>query len=125
MQIFWPLCSSTRVSDMLIVSGLSSVRSLGCYETIMKLIVLNFKLKRGLYCFIGAFNQAISCAICSWRFYSADVIISVQNQFTSRMYDSGLQVQLNPLEPKIMDSGSWHWNYKIHGPHVQLELVET
>ncbi|KAJ6720605.1 UTP--GLUCOSE-1-PHOSPHATE URIDYLYLTRANSFERASE 3 CHLOROPLASTIC [Salix viminalis] len=39
--------------------------------------------------------------------------------------DSGLQVQLNPLEPKIMDSGSWHWNYKIHGPHVQLELVET
>ncbi|XP_011035906.1 PREDICTED: uncharacterized protein LOC105133562 isoform X1 [Populus euphratica] len=38
--------------------------------------------------------------------------------------DSGLQVQLNPLEQKIMDSGSWHWNYKIHGPHIQLELVE-
>ncbi|XP_024466052.1 UTP--glucose-1-phosphate uridylyltransferase 3, chloroplastic isoform X2 [Populus trichocarpa] len=39
--------------------------------------------------------------------------------------DSGLQVQLNPLEQKIMDSGSWHWNYKIHGSHIQLELVET
>ncbi|XP_034906978.1 UTP--glucose-1-phosphate uridylyltransferase 3, chloroplastic isoform X2 [Populus alba] len=39
--------------------------------------------------------------------------------------DSGLQVQLNPLEQKIMDSGSWHWNYKIHGPHIRLGLVET
>jgi hypothetical protein len=48
MQIFWSLCSSTRVSDMHIVYGLSSVRSRRCKETIMKLIVLNFKLKTQL-----------------------------------------------------------------------------
>lgn len=46
MQIFWSLSSSTRVSDMHIVYGLSSVRLRRCKETIMKL--LNFKLKTQL-----------------------------------------------------------------------------
>ncbi|XP_040999798.1 UTP--glucose-1-phosphate uridylyltransferase 3, chloroplastic isoform X1 [Juglans microcarpa x Juglans regia] len=36
----------------------------------------------------------------------------------------GLSVQLDPIEPSIMDSGSWFWNYKIKGSHIQLELVE-
>ncbi|KAG2723949.1 hypothetical protein I3760_02G194800 [Carya illinoinensis] len=36
----------------------------------------------------------------------------------------GLSVQLDPIEPSIMDSGSWFWNYQIKGSHIQLELVE-
>ncbi|XP_059457086.1 UTP--glucose-1-phosphate uridylyltransferase 3, chloroplastic isoform X2 [Corylus avellana] len=38
---------------------------------------------------------------------------------------SGLSVQLHPIEQKLMDSGSWYWNYKIKGVHIQLELVES
>ncbi|XP_058183043.1 UTP--glucose-1-phosphate uridylyltransferase 3, chloroplastic isoform X3 [Rhododendron vialii] len=38
--------------------------------------------------------------------------------------NSGLDVQLNPIEEKSMDTGSWFWNYKINGTHIQLELVE-
>ncbi|XP_059627949.1 UTP--glucose-1-phosphate uridylyltransferase 3, chloroplastic [Cornus florida] len=38
--------------------------------------------------------------------------------------NSGLVIQLNPIEKKLMDSGSWLWNYKIKGTHIQLELVE-
>ncbi|KAL6977499.1 UTP--glucose-1-phosphate uridylyltransferase 3, chloroplastic [Sarracenia purpurea var. burkii] len=38
--------------------------------------------------------------------------------------NSGLAVQLNPIEEKLMDKGSWFWNYKINGAHFQLELVE-
>ncbi|RVX03010.1 UTP--glucose-1-phosphate uridylyltransferase 3, chloroplastic [Vitis vinifera] len=37
---------------------------------------------------------------------------------------SGLAVDLNPIEEKMMDSGSWFWNYKISGTHIHLELVE-
>lgn len=37
--------------------------------------------------------------------------------------DSGLAVELKPIENKLMESGSWFWNYKIMGNHVQLELV--
>lgn len=37
---------------------------------------------------------------------------------------SGLAVELKPLENKLMESGSWFWNYKLIGKHVQLELVE-
>ncbi|XP_050209202.1 UTP--glucose-1-phosphate uridylyltransferase 3, chloroplastic [Mercurialis annua] len=36
----------------------------------------------------------------------------------------GLDIQLNPIEPNMMDSGSWFWNYKINGTHIQLELNE-
>lgn len=39
--------------------------------------------------------------------------------------DSGLSVQLNPIEPYKMDRGSWYWNYKINSPHIKLELVES
>ncbi|KAG5533537.1 hypothetical protein RHGRI_027654 [Rhododendron griersonianum] len=38
--------------------------------------------------------------------------------------NSGLDVQLNPIDEKSMDTGSWFWNYKINGTHIQLELVE-
>lgn len=37
---------------------------------------------------------------------------------------SGLDVQLNPIEENSMDTGSWFWNYKRNGTHIQLELVE-
>ncbi|XP_002528323.2 UTP--glucose-1-phosphate uridylyltransferase 3, chloroplastic [Ricinus communis] len=37
---------------------------------------------------------------------------------------SGLDVQLNTIEPIMMDSGSWFWNYKLNGTHILLELVE-
>ncbi|CAK8566459.1 unnamed protein product [Lathyrus sativus] len=36
----------------------------------------------------------------------------------------GLAIQLNPIEQDMMDSGSWHWDYKIEGSHIKLELVE-
>ncbi|KAM3375870.1 UTP-glucose-1-phosphate uridylyltransferase 3, chloroplastic isoform X2 [Capsicum galapagoense] len=38
--------------------------------------------------------------------------------------DSDLAVALKPIENKLMESGSWFWNYKIMGNHVLLELVE-
>ncbi|KAJ9160363.1 hypothetical protein P3X46_025771 [Hevea brasiliensis] len=37
---------------------------------------------------------------------------------------SGLEVQVNPIEPNMMETGSWFWNYKINGTHILLELVE-
>ncbi|XP_029129236.1 UTP--glucose-1-phosphate uridylyltransferase 3, chloroplastic isoform X2 [Cajanus cajan] len=37
----------------------------------------------------------------------------------------GLAIQLDPIEQDMMESGSWHWNYKIEGSHIQLELVES
>lgn len=38
--------------------------------------------------------------------------------------NSGLTVQLNPIEKEFMGSGSWFWKYMINGTHIQLELVE-
>lgn len=38
--------------------------------------------------------------------------------------NSGLSVELNPIEEKLMDCGSWFWSYKLKGTHIQLELVE-
>lgn len=38
--------------------------------------------------------------------------------------NTGLAVQLDPIENRVMDCGSWFWNYKIKGTHIQLELVE-
>ncbi|GFY83488.1 UDP-glucose pyrophosphorylase 3 [Actinidia rufa] len=38
--------------------------------------------------------------------------------------NSGLAVQLDPIEEKLMETGSWFWNYKINGTHIELELVE-
>ncbi|XP_061376575.1 UTP--glucose-1-phosphate uridylyltransferase 3, chloroplastic [Gastrolobium bilobum] len=37
----------------------------------------------------------------------------------------GLAIQLDPIEQGMLDSGSWHWNYKIEGCHIQLDLVES
>ncbi|CAN0909794.1 UTP--glucose-1-phosphate uridylyltransferase 3, chloroplastic, partial [Linum grandiflorum] len=37
---------------------------------------------------------------------------------------SGLKVELNPIEPNKIDSGSWYWNYKVQGTHILLDLVE-
>ncbi|XP_031109281.1 UTP--glucose-1-phosphate uridylyltransferase 3, chloroplastic [Ipomoea triloba] len=39
--------------------------------------------------------------------------------------NSGFEVQLNAIENRSMDSGTWFWNYKIMGTHIQLELVES
>lgn len=39
--------------------------------------------------------------------------------------NAGLAIQLDPIEQGMMDSGSWHWNYKIEASHIQLELVES
>ncbi|GLT92937.1 hypothetical protein SLE2022_107470 [Rubroshorea leprosula] len=36
----------------------------------------------------------------------------------------GLSVQLDPIEPNKMDRGSWYWDYKINGTHIELELKE-
>ncbi|KAL3652255.1 UTP--glucose-1-phosphate uridylyltransferase 3, chloroplastic [Castilleja foliolosa] len=38
--------------------------------------------------------------------------------------NSGLDVQLKPIEEDLTDSGTWFWNYKIRGTHIVLELVE-
>ncbi|CAN6587679.1 unnamed protein product [Malus baccata var. baccata] len=38
--------------------------------------------------------------------------------------DSGLAARLDPIEQNMMDSGSWFWEYRIKGTHIQLELVE-
>lgn len=37
----------------------------------------------------------------------------------------GLAIQLDPIEEGMMDSGSWHWDYKIEGSHIKLEFVES
>ncbi|XAR71908.1 UTP--glucose-1-phosphate uridylyltransferase [Bertholletia excelsa] len=37
---------------------------------------------------------------------------------------SGFESQLDPIEEKLQDTGSWFWNYRINGTHIQLELVE-
>ncbi|KAL4350105.1 hypothetical protein HN51_031179 [Arachis hypogaea] len=39
--------------------------------------------------------------------------------------NTGLAIQLDPIEESRMESGSWHWDYKIEGSHVCLELVES
>lgn len=38
--------------------------------------------------------------------------------------NSGLAIECNSIEEQFVDTGSWFWNYKIIGSHVQLELVE-
>ncbi|KAL5732899.1 hypothetical protein ACOSQ2_032591 [Xanthoceras sorbifolium] len=38
--------------------------------------------------------------------------------------NSGLSVQLDPIEPSMMDTGSWYWKYNISGNHILLELVD-
>ncbi|KAJ4827906.1 UTP--glucose-1-phosphate uridylyltransferase 3, chloroplastic [Turnera subulata] len=38
--------------------------------------------------------------------------------------DSGLEIQLNPLEPSMLDSGSWYWKYRRDGSHILLDLVD-
>ncbi|GAV90736.1 hypothetical protein CFOL_v3_34140 [Cephalotus follicularis] len=37
---------------------------------------------------------------------------------------SDLAIQLDPIGHNIADRGSWHWNYKIEGSHIRLELLE-
>ncbi|KAL2539947.1 UDP-glucose pyrophosphorylase 3 [Abeliophyllum distichum] len=38
--------------------------------------------------------------------------------------NSGLDAQMKPIEKELMDSGTWFWNYKIRGQHIQLSLNE-
>ncbi|KAL9332631.1 hypothetical protein ACSQ67_002241 [Phaseolus vulgaris] len=37
----------------------------------------------------------------------------------------GLAIQLDPIDQDMMESGSWHWNYRVQGSHIQLDLVES
>ncbi|XP_057523230.1 UTP--glucose-1-phosphate uridylyltransferase 3, chloroplastic [Amaranthus tricolor] len=37
----------------------------------------------------------------------------------------GVSMQLEPIEDAKKDTGSWYWSYKIDGPHVKLEMVES
>ncbi|KAL1559274.1 UTP--glucose-1-phosphate uridylyltransferase 3, chloroplastic [Salvia divinorum] len=37
---------------------------------------------------------------------------------------SGLDIQLKPIEAELMDRGTWFWNYKTRGRHIELELIE-
>jgi hypothetical protein len=39
--------------------------------------------------------------------------------------NSGFAIQLDPIEQEMMESGSWHWDYKIEGSHIKLELAES
>ncbi|KAM7275795.1 hypothetical protein ACFE04_017661 [Oxalis oulophora] len=36
----------------------------------------------------------------------------------------GIAVQLDTIEEKMIDTGSWHWKYNIDGSRIRLELVE-
>ncbi|KAK0592486.1 hypothetical protein LWI29_020045 [Acer saccharum] len=38
--------------------------------------------------------------------------------------NSGLSVQLDPIELSMMDTGSWYWKFNINGNHILLELVD-
>ncbi|WJX38488.1 UTP--glucose-1-phosphate uridylyltransferase 3, chloroplastic [Trifolium repens] len=38
---------------------------------------------------------------------------------------TGFAIQLDPIEQEMMESGSWHWDYKIEGSHIKLELAES
>ncbi|CAA0831341.1 UDP-glucose pyrophosphorylase 3 [Striga hermonthica] len=53
--------------------------------------------------------------------YVFDVPDGHKMHVTSR--NSGLDVQLKPIEEGLMDSGTWFWNYKLRGTHIELELV--
>ncbi|WVZ07802.1 hypothetical protein V8G54_021148 [Vigna mungo] len=37
----------------------------------------------------------------------------------------GLAIQLDPIDKDMMERGSWHWNYRVEGSHIQLDLVES
>ncbi|KAK4792547.1 hypothetical protein SAY86_022982 [Trapa natans] len=37
---------------------------------------------------------------------------------------SGFNAHLRPIASNMVDIGSWHWDYKIIGTRIQLELVE-
>ncbi|KAG6415942.1 hypothetical protein SASPL_123362 [Salvia splendens] len=39
-------------------------------------------------------------------------------------YSCCLDIQLKPIEAEMMDSGTWFWNYKTRGRHIELELIE-
>ncbi|CAI9091754.1 OLC1v1026860C2 [Oldenlandia corymbosa var. corymbosa] len=39
--------------------------------------------------------------------------------------NSGVEVQLDRIDEKMMDCGSWFWSYMIQGNHIQLKLVEV
>lgn len=45
-------------------------------------------------------------------------------KFIHHFGNAGIAVKLDPIEQNMMDNGSWYWNYKIKGTHIQLELVE-
>ncbi|CAN7095147.1 unnamed protein product [Brassica rapa subsp. narinosa] len=42
-----------------------------------------------------------------------------------RSPDSGLSINLEAIEEEVMETGSWYWNYKLNGSHIQLEQVHV
>lgn len=47
------------------------------------------------------------------------------HQFIHRFIDfTGFDSRLEPIEQNMMDGGSWHWEYRLRGAHIQLEVVE-
>lgn len=67
------------------------------------------------------------------EFEAADVILQgnhvfeVPNGYKLKITpgNPGFTEQLDPIEHKSMDSGSWFWNYKIKGTEIRLELIES
>ncbi|KAL0341249.1 UNVERIFIED_CONTAM: UTP--glucose-1-phosphate uridylyltransferase 3, chloroplastic [Sesamum radiatum] len=61
-----------------------------------------------------------------WRNVQGNYVFDVPDghkmQVTSGI--SGLDVQLKPIKEDLMDTGTWFWNYKIRGTHIELELIE-
>lgn len=38
--------------------------------------------------------------------------------------DTGFEVKLDPIKDEMMDTGSWFWEYKTNGSHIQLQKIE-
>ncbi|KAI0519281.1 hypothetical protein KFK09_006723 [Dendrobium nobile] len=38
--------------------------------------------------------------------------------------DAGFEVKLDPIKDEMMERGSWFWEYKMNGSHIQLQKIE-
>lgn len=48
-----------------------------------------------------------------------------KNSSMISMEIAGIEVKVDAIEQNMVDGGSWYWNYKIEGTHIQLEMVES
>ncbi|XP_020583179.1 UTP--glucose-1-phosphate uridylyltransferase 3, chloroplastic isoform X2 [Phalaenopsis equestris] len=53
-------------------------------------------------------------------------VFEVQDGYRMRVSssDAGFEVKLELIKDEMMDTGSWFWEYKINGSHIQLQKVE-